>query len=179
LSLLLSYSPGLLLSNSNKGWTSPAGISYWAVVLHFMDAVQFKPVSIALAVRKKEDQTSVELVSLSEIFVSLTLKARATQDILAFWNLWQPSEERFLCHIISDTTAVNPAMVGKLDNDSHYWVQCACHLLQLVVLDALDNVKALLQRHRNIVGSLLLFLMLRRSDFSRNHQNKKANCCCY
>jgi hypothetical protein len=51
------------LAKTPKGWTSPANIPYWAVIIHFMDVVQFKPASIVLALKKKEEQTALELVT--------------------------------------------------------------------------------------------------------------------
>lgn len=70
-----------------------------------------------------------------------------------------PKEDRFIWHVVSDTAAVNPAMVKLLDKEEHVWIPCACHLLQLVVNDALVYVKSLLQRHRNIVYFYLYFFV--------------------
>lgn len=83
-------------------------------------------------------------------------------NVLNFWGLSSPPENRFLCHVISDTASVNPAMVRALGAD-YEWIPCACHLLQLVVLDALELVNPLLQRHRNIVS--LLWRLI--SNFTR------------
>lgn len=126
-------------SISVDGWTSPAGVSYWGVILHFLDVLTFKPVSLTLAVRRKAQQTGEEL-------------AKTTREILSHWGLWKPKEERFITHVVSDTTSVNPKMVDLLSGQGeHEWIPCACHLLQLVVNAALILVKSLLQRHRNIV----------------------------
>jgi hypothetical protein len=106
-----------------------------------------------------------------------------TRNVLAFWDLLLPKEERFICHVVSDTTAVNPAMVRLLDGGGYEWIPCACHLLQLVVNDALKYVTPILQRHRNIVrpfslsSSPLLSLPANvfRFGFSRNQGSKKPN----
>jgi hypothetical protein len=77
--------------------------------------------------------------------------------VLVNWGLHKEEEtERFLYHIVSDTTAVNPLFVKQM---GYKWIPCACHLLHLVMQDALISVKPLLQRHRNIVCILTFKLM--------------------
>eukprot|EP01127_Copromyxa_protea_P001356 TRINITY_DN1136_c0_g2_i2.p1 TRINITY_DN1136_c0_g2~~TRINITY_DN1136_c0_g2_i2.p1 ORF type:complete len:628 (+),score=121.92 TRINITY_DN1136_c0_g2_i2:553-2436(+) len=100
-----------------------------------MDSVTFLPVSIAISIKQKDVQTAEKL-------------AEATLAILDCWGLKYSKEERFLCHIVSDTTNVNPAFVNKM---GYQWVPCACHLLQLVILDSLKPVFSVLKRHRNVV----------------------------
>lgn len=60
-------------------------------------------------------------------------------------------DNRFVNVILSDSAAVNPAFVRKMQ---YNWIPCACHRLHLVVQDALECVEPLLQRHRNIVYTL-------------------------
>lgn len=60
--------------------------------------------------------------------------------------------------MLSDTTAVNPALAKKLVKE---WIGCSCHLLALAIKDALPVLQSILRRHRNIVclfnSSMLYF----------------------
>lgn len=70
-------------------------------------------------------------------------------QVLERWGLHKENpEDRFIFHVVSDTTAVNPSFVKQM---GYNWIPCAAHILHLVVQDALTRVLPLLQRHRNIV----------------------------
>lgn len=77
-----------------------------------------------------------------------SFQAEATEEVLMDWGLDKEEPERFIHHIVSDTTNVNPAFVKQM---GYHWIPCAAHLLHLVVQDALAIVNPILQRHRNIV----------------------------
>jgi hypothetical protein len=95
--------------------------------------------------------------------------------VLVNWGLHKEEEiERFLYHIVSDTTAVNPLFVKQM---GYKWIPCACHLLHLVMQDALISVKPLLQRHRNIVCILTYKLMFfLRFASSKSPLKKRMHC---
>lgn len=70
-------------------------------------------------------------------------------QVLQRWGLHKElAEDRFLFHIVSDTTTVSPSFVKQM---GYNWIPCTAHLLHLVIQDALAIVAPILQRHRNIV----------------------------
>lgn len=121
------------------GWTSESGVSYFGVLLHYVDLSTFMQTPILLAVVEKKSQTALDL-------------EKAIRDIFKDWDMEDqttlPVEQRWIRYFVSDTTSVMPKTACLL---GFKWLPCMAHVLQLVVNAGLRQVTSLISRHKKIV----------------------------